>query len=204
MSNLKKIGLATTCATLLLALPGLGRAADVTLPFGERAKLEALSGTFSSVAPENWYRAYGTRSFTFDKGRWSLTFVYALDPAMEQKVFEFHTEGPYRIVGKSVAVEGAFEAVFTEEVKAVTLRSGNAKLVEAMGMAGCDLRLDARVDISETGCAGWKPVAVCREDHDLVAVDAAGKLFFGIRPGDNDMCGAAKRPTALLPAVVKR
>jgi opacity protein-like surface antigen len=193
-----------TSAAVALTLATVAQAADVTLPFGEQAKLDALSGVYTSVGVENWYGAYGTRSFSFSNGKWSLDFVFALDPAMQQKVFEFHTEGPYRIFGKSAAVEGAFEAVFTESVKAVTLRSDNAKLVESMGMAGCNLKLGTKVDVSKTGCASWKPVAVCGEDHDLLAVDAAGKVFFGVRPKDNDMCTADKRPKALLPAVIKR
>ncbi len=47
------------------------------------------------------------------------------------------------------------------------------------------------------------PVAVCPEDHDLLAIDDAGALRFGVRPPDNDMCTADKRPTALPPAVIK-
>lgn len=182
----------------------LAQAADITLPLGGQPQLEALSGTYASVAAENWYRGYGTRAFRFDKGKWALTFVYALDPGMTQKVFEFHTEGPYTVVARSAAVQGAFEATFYEDVKAVTLRTTDAKLIEAMGLAGCNLELDVKTDISKSGCARWKPVAQCREDHDLLAIDAAGKLFFGVRPADNDMCTPDKRPTALLPAVIRK
>jgi hypothetical protein len=73
-----------------------------------------------------------------------------------------------------------------------------------MGMAHCGLRTGVMTDISKAGCAHWAPVSVCREDNDLLAIDAVGKLFFGVRPNDNDMCSPEKRPTALLPAVVKR
>jgi len=157
-----------------------------------------------SVAPENWYRGYGTRTFRFADGKWELTFVYALDPAMTQVVFEFHTEGPYKVVGTSATVVGAFDTTFYEDAKAVTLRATDTKLVEAMGLGNCNLKLNVKTDISTSGCAGWKPVAECREDHDLLAIDAAGKLFFGVRPADNDMCTPDKRPTALLPAVIKK
>lgn len=191
-------------AVALVGAASLARAADVTMPFGGQPQLEALSGTYASVGAENWYLGYGTRTFTFDKGKWSLTFVYALDPAMAQRVFEFHTEGPYKVIAKSAKVDGAFDTTFYEDVKAVTLRTTDAKLVEAMGLAGCNLQLNVRTDISKSGCARWKPVAQCREDHDLLAVDAAGKLFFGVRPADNDMCTPDKRPTALLPAVIKK
>lgn len=179
-------------------------AGDITAPLQPASRLEVLDGTFTSVGAENWYRGYGTRTFTFRNGTWSLDFVYALDPEMQTKVFEFHTGGPYKLLGASAAVDGAYEAVFYEHTKAVTLRTADADLVAAMGMAGCRLTLDERTDISATGCAGWKPVSVCSEDHDLLAMDAAGKLFFGVRPPDNDMCTPGKRPKALLPAVVKR
>jgi hypothetical protein len=72
-----------------------------------------------------------------------------------------------------------------------------------MGMVDCGLTLNLETDISETGCAAWAPVALCGEDHDLLALSDAG-LHFGVRPADNDMCSADKTPTALLPAVVLR
>jgi hypothetical protein len=59
------------------------------------------------------------------------------------------------------------------------------------------------VDISDRGCAGWKRVAQCREDHDLLALSAEG-LHVGVRPRDNDMCPPDRPPTALLPAMVWR
>jgi hypothetical protein len=72
-----------------------------------------------------------------------------------------------------------------------------------MGMADCGLTVNLEADISVTGCAAWRPVAVCGEDHDLLALSDAG-LHFGVRPADNDMCTPDKLPTALLPAVVAR
>lgn len=180
------------------------RAADITTPLGSDVQLAALSGTYASVAPENWYGAYGTRTFSFDKGRWSLNFVFALDPGMSRKVFEFHTEGSYTVTGPSSSVVGAYEATFRETSKAVTLRIDTPEMLEAMRLTSYGLKLDQKVDISEAGCAGWRPVSVCPDDHDLLAIDAAGKVFFGVRPPDNDMCTPDKRPNALLPPVVKR
>lgn len=99
----------------VLALSGaasFAQAADITTPFGGQPQLEGLSGTYTSVGAENWYRGYGTRTFSFGTGKWGLTFVYALDPAMTQKVFEFHTEGTYKVVAKSSTVVGAFDTTF--------------------------------------------------------------------------------------------
>jgi hypothetical protein len=170
----------------------------------DRATLATLSGTWASTQNESWYGAYGTREFRFDGGRWSLRFTLALDPAMQAKVFEFRTGGPYYIAQASKTVSGAFDAVFMEDTKHVTLKTRDAKLAQAFGLAACGLEPDLEKDISIQGCASWKPVAQCREDHDLLALGEGGSLHFGVRPRDNDMCSADKRPKALLQPVAKR
>jgi hypothetical protein len=170
--------------------------------FAPRETLAALNGTWRSSAPEPWYGGSGTRRFTFADGQWQLEFVHALDPAMQRRTFRFRTLGPYEVRGAS-AVPGAFEAVFFEDRKLVTLLTDDPRIVQAFGFAGCGLQLNVEVDISATGCANWKPVAQCREDHDLLAMDSRG-LHFGVRPRDNDMCTADRRPTALLPHAVVR
>ncbi len=53
--------------------------------FQPRSALQALSGVYASSAPEAWYGGAGTRRFSFAGGRWELTFVHALDPAMTKK-----------------------------------------------------------------------------------------------------------------------
>ena len=169
----------------------------------DRAALESLHGVFASTAPEPWYGGYGTRRFTFENGHWSLVFTHALDPEMRRPTFAFRTFGPYRIGAPSPAVPGAFEAVFLEDAKLVTLLTADPAVIAAFGFAGCGLGTGVEVDISVRGCAGWKPVAICREDHDLLAQSPAG-LHFGVRPRDNDMCTPDRRPTALLPPVARQ
>lgn len=104
-----------------------------------RAALESLSGTYASTAPEPWYGGYGTRQFTFDRGTWSLVFTHALDAAMQAPTFRFRTKGPYEIGAASATVAGAFEAVFYEDVKYVTLLTTDASLIAAFGFANCGL-----------------------------------------------------------------
>ncbi len=183
-----------------LALAGSVASANV---FGDRAQLETLSGIYQSSTPESWYGGFGTRTFSFEAGKWGLSFVHALDPDMKIKTFRFRTEGPYQVETASKAVPGAFEAVFYEDVKYVTLLTGDEDLIKAFGFSDCGLELNVEVDISAKGCASWKPVAECGEDHDLLAIDGKD-LYFGVRPGDNDMCSAEKRPTALLQPVVRK
>jgi hypothetical protein len=171
--------------------------------FADAATLQALRGTFVSPAAEPWYGGFGTREFVFADGRWSLIFTHALDPAMTERTFQFRTGGAYEVTAPSEAVPGAFEATFGEDWKHVTLLTTRPEVIAGMGMADCGLTPNLETDISDSGCAAWKPVADCGSDYDLLAMDAAG-LYFGQRPADNDMCSPDKRPTALLPPVLLR
>jgi hypothetical protein len=182
-------------AAAIPAVPALAGADGQTL--------QSLHGTYLSPSVEEWYGGYGTREFVFADGQWSLTFTHALDPQMTMRTFQFRTGGAYRVGEPSSAVEGAFHTVFNEDWKHVTLLTPVPEIVAGMGMADCGLTPNLETDISETGCAAWAPVALCGEDHDLLALTDDG-LHFGVRPADNDMCTADKTPTALLPAVVLR
>lgn len=189
--------------TILLATAALTCATAVSAQdFLPRADVVAVTGTYRSAAPEEWYGGYGTREFTFTNGSWHLIFTHALDPAMTMRTFQFRTGGPFEIGRASAVVEGAFHGVFHEDWKHVTLLIEDPDIVAAMGMADCGLTHNLETDISETGCATWRPVAECGEDHDLFAMDATG-VYFGVRPADNDMCSADKTPTALLPVVAR-
>ena len=188
----------TVLATAALACATAVSAQD----FLPRAEVEAVTGTFRSAAPEEWYGGFGMREFTFANGQWQLIFTHALDPAMTMRTFQFRTGGPFEIGQESEAVAGSFHGVFHEDWKHVTLLTDNPKIVAGMGMAECGLTYNLETDISETGCAAWRPVAQCGEDHDLFAMDTTG-VYFGVRPADNDRCSADKTPTALLPVVAR-
>lgn len=181
---------------ILCAAPGL--AGD----FAAREDLQIAHGTFRSATPEPWYGGFGTREFIFADGQWQLIFTHALDPAMTTRTFQFRTGGRFEVGAASEAAIGAYESVFHEAWKHVTLLTDNADIVAAMGMAECGLTFNLETDISETGCAAWAPVAECGEDHDLFAMDETG-LYFGVRPADNDMCTPDRRPTALLPVAAR-
>jgi hypothetical protein len=186
-----------------LALACLGSAAPAPAETTGPATLSTLRGTFASQGAEAWYGGFGFREFVFADGRWSLTFTHALDPDMTQRTFQFRTGGAYAVGAESEAVPGAYRTVFQEEWKHLTLLTTDPALTQAFGMADCGLTPNLEADISATGCAAWRPVEVCGEDHDILALDATG-LRFGVRPDDNDMCSAPKTPTALLPAVIRR
>ena len=168
-----------------------------------KSKLENLSGSYADLAPYNYGKAWGKRIFTFDKGKWTLDFTLALDPEMKMQVFNFRTLGTYKIQDKSSKVADTYNAVFYEEKKLLTLKTSEENLIKAFGFAPCNMTKDVEQDVSEKGCTGWKSVAECPADNDLLSLDKDGKLYFGSRPQDNDMCSPEKRPTSLTPPVIK-
>ncbi|MFY8030782.1 MAG: hypothetical protein ACOVO5_03020 [Devosia sp.] len=190
------IALLALAASALAAGPAIAAEPD-------RVALETLRGTYVSQKAENWYGGFGHREFVFADGTWSLTFTHALDPEMTQRTFQFRTGGAYKVLDPVPAVDGAFHTVFSEDWKHVTLLTDQPEVIAGMGMAECGLSYNLETDISQSGCAAWRPVAVCGEDHDLFALSAED-LHFGVRPADNDMCTPDKLPTELLPAVVRR
>lgn len=165
-------------------------------------KLQTLSGTYAD-GPEGYAygKAFGKRTFTFKNGAWTLDFTLALDPGFTAQVFTFRTLGSYEVVGPSAKVPGAYDAVFKENQKFLTLKTTDAALANGFGFGACALTPNVEKDVSVEGCLGWKPVSVCSEDHDLLALTSDGSVRFGVRPADNDMCTPEKRPTELTPAV---
>jgi hypothetical protein len=192
----------TLRTTILAATALLCAAPAIAQDFVPREDLQSVHGTFRSAEAEPWYGGFGTREFTFADGRWQLIFTHALDPDMTMRTFQFRTGGPFEIGAPSEAVAGAFNGVFHEDWKHVTLLIDNPEIVAAMGMAECGLTFNLETDVSETGCAAWAPVADCGQDHDLFAMDETG-VYFGVRPADNDMCTPDRTPTALLPVVAR-
>lgn len=168
-----------------------------------KSKLENLSGTYADPTAYNYDKAWGKRIFTFNKGKWTLDFTLALDPEMKMQVFKFRTFGTYKIQEKSTKVADTYNAVFYEEKKLLTLKTSDENLIKAFGFTPCNLTVGIEQDVSEKGCSGWKSVKDCPGDYDLLSLDNDGKLYFGNRPQDNDMCSADKRPTSLTPPVVK-
>lgn len=194
---MKRIVLICTMAIFSVACAQSSKSED-------KKALQNLNGTYVDPQGVDWGQGtFGKREFTFEDGKWSLKFTLAFDPQMENQVFIFRTVGTYSVLEKSKTVEDAYKALFIEDKKYVTLKTDIPDVIQGFGFASCDLIKDIEKDISESGCSLWKSVAECSEDHDLLKLDADGKLYFGVRPPDNDMCTADKRPLSLTPAVVK-
>ena len=190
--------------TLLLAcLFACNTTPELNLEEQNKTALQQLSGTYMDLNPYAYGEAFGQRVFTFDEGKWTLEFTLGLDPNLEMQVFKFRTHGTYQVLEPSNIVPNAFNALFLEDKKYLTLLTDNTDLIQAFGFSACDLQTNVEKDISEEGCALWAPVSVCNEDHDLLSLDEAGLLYFGVRPADNNMCTPDRRPTALTPGVSK-
>lgn len=190
--------------TILLAAMALFSFAFTPDADRRKAKLEQLSGTYADAKPYNYGKAWGKRVFTFNQGRWTLLFTLALDPEMKQPVFTFRTYGHYEVQNPSTIVANAYNALFYEEQKFLTLKTSDQQLIQAFGFASCGLKPFVEQDVSENGCSAWKSVAACPGDYDLLSLDEKGLLYFGARPADNDMCSPEKRPQKLTPPVTKQ
>ncbi|MCZ8342645.1 MAG: hypothetical protein O9301_06410 [Leptospira sp.] len=162
---------------------------------------KSLHGVYADPKPYSYGQTFGHRKFSFEKDRWTLDFTLSLDPLGKMPVFSFRTFGRYEVLSPSKVVPGAFEAIFYEDKKFVTLHTKQKELVDAFGFTPCALEVGIEKDISETGCSVWAPVSVCNEDHDLLALTETGGIRFGERPRDNNMCKSENRPTSLTPSV---
>lgn len=167
-------------------------------------QLNALNGTYIDPIPYEYGQGvYGKREFTFKNGSWTLDFVLALDPKLNTKVFRFRTLGSYEILRPSANLPQAYEANFKEDKKFVTLLTQDKGLAQAFGLMSCSLAIGIEKDISKEGCSLWKSVKDCPIDHDLVKLDKDGKLYFGVRPKDNNMCKEEFRPTSLTQPTIR-
>lgn len=167
-------------------------------------QLNALNGTYIDPIPYEYGQGvFGKREFTFKNGSWTLDFVLALDPKLNTKVFRFRTLGSYEILRPSANLPQAYEANFKEDKKFVTLLTQDKGLAQAFGLMSCSLAIGIEKDISKEGCSLWKSVKDCPIDHDLVKLDKDGKLYFGVRPKDNNMCKEEFRPTSLTQPTIR-
>jgi len=202
---MKSLKIMSLSAFIMVLSSLLSCSEDNSFPAHEQMKidLENLSGTYMDLTPYAYGEAFGQRIFTFDKGTWTLNFTLGLDPNLENKVFEFRTVGTYSVLNPSSVLDNAYNALFLEDKKFLTLKTDDPALIQAFGFSDCGLTPNEEKDISATGCSAWAAVTECNEDHDLLSLDDEGLLYFGVRPPDNNMCTEDKRPTSLTPGVTR-
>lgn len=180
-----------------LGLMSCSQQAKLSESTHNKLKLENLSGTYLDLEPFSYEGAWARRELQFQDGKWGLVFTMGLDPKLENQVFQFRIFGRYEVQNPSTVVAGAFETLFWEDKILVTALTEDENLVADFGLGDCTLGYQVETDISATGCAFWAPLSECNEDHDLVLLDEAGRLYFGERPEDNNMCTPDRRPTKL-------
>jgi len=149
-------------------------------------------------------RTYFKRHFTMTEKDWTLHFNAFGDPGCTVKLFTARFEGPYTLLADSQKVAGATEGNFVFAKHYMTAHvQPVADWFQGSKCGTQAWKVGEEQETSTTGCVFLKPVAACGTDHDLVKVEG-GQLFFGKRPGDNDMCTPDKRPTALTQVAVVR
>lgn len=150
---------------------------------------------------------YFRLDFDLDATDWTLDYVVHGDAACEVPLVTVHIEGPYALERPSESVAGAWEARFGFERKTIRPEVDGLRdfLNSLEGCGTTDFETGVAQDVYASGCPGFGqyPEASCEADYDLVRLDG-DSLFFGARPADNDMCTAAKRPTAVSPVANRR
>lgn len=132
-----------------------------------------------------------TTSFTEEKQELTVS-VYA-DAALEMKLFEYFSGGPWEPQGPADGAAGAMAVNMTNDFSLVTIFVDAPELWNAINLADCPLAIGEAVEIS--GCVSGPPFIVTDcIDLDIVMVDQDGqRLRYG--GGDVDRC--VVRPTEM-------
>jgi hypothetical protein len=144
--------------------------------------------------------------FDLSADTWALDYSTFADDACSMPLLTVDINGPYVLGGPSTAVAGAFEGEFGFESKTVTAHDPGIVgwLSSLQGCGEGAWVAGTAKDVYGVGCAalGQYPKASCSADYDVVAI-VDGKLRFGARPADNNMCRPEARPTALSPMILE-
>ena len=155
-----------------------------------------ITGTWASPSPEDIGNGlFVTREFTMSSSTWDLTFKMFADQQQTMPIFTLNVEGPYSLNEHS-SVQSAYEGVFGFSRRTLTLHTSDPDTIAAFGFQDCDLELNKPGDISLQTCSFFPSITQCPQEYDIVKV-SGGRLQFGSRPADNNMCTPDKRPTAL-------
>lgn len=163
------------------------------------AAAERLIGTWSTPslmtqAPGNAnVTAYVRQVVVFTRATEEVRTEAFTDEALKQPIFVYSSIGPYRLIGPSAVVEGAYDAELTNDRAEVTIFVDAPEIWGALNLASCPLEIGVAVDIRT--CADGPPFLVgdCT-DLDLIHVDdTASRLRFGAQ--GTDRC--VQRPATL-------
>ena len=198
--SLVVLGLSAGCASSSKNTLG----AAETAPRPEQLTGAWTSATCESMPGPNGSTTYFKRHFTMTPKEWTLKFQTYGDAACTMGLFTARFEGPYEVKAASSKVAGATEADFGFRRHFMTAHV--QPVADWFQGAHCGTeawKVGQEQETSTTGCVFLRPVASCGTDHDVIKLEGR-ELFFGQRPGDNDMCTEGKRPTALTQVAVVR
>ena len=137
---------------------------------------------------------YGTRDFTFEKARWSITFRLYKDAALTTQLLALSTGGPYQLNDNSSSVPSAANAIFSYDFKNLTVLTDDNNIINGLGLASCNLQRGVKKDITHTGCSFFHSVDKYPQEYDLVK-SIGTKLYLGKR--SDDLTKEDKRPKEL-------
>ena len=137
---------------------------------------------------------YGTRDFTFEKARWTITFRLYKDAALTQQLLGLTTGGPYELKDNSATVPGASNAIFSYGFKNITILTDDKNIINGLGLASCNLEKGIKKDITHTGCSFFHSVDMYPREYDIVK-SISVKLYLGKRSAD--LTTEDKRPKEL-------
>ena len=137
-------------------------------------------------------QAYMRRTVIFTATEETLRLEAFGDEAATVRLFVYESTGPYRVLGPSSAVAGAYEVNLRNDRSLFTIHVPEAGLWRALNLGACPLELGKAVEIA--GCVAGPPfnTSACT-DLDLIHVDPAGALRFG----DQSVDRCVTRPTTL-------
>ena len=190
-----------------LALPTLVAGCGGARPAGAAASRPRIVGGWKTACIAANPDQGAILDYAITETRWAIDYILFGEPRCTSRFLTIHIEGPYQVGAPSAVVPGAFDADFGFATKTLTPHVDEAAefLASADGCGRAGFAAGVTTDISAAGCAGLllRPIAACETDFDLVKLDG-DELRFGARPDDNDMCTAARRPTALEPVSNRR
>jgi kynurenine formamidase len=168
----------------------------------------ALEGVWRSTAIETIGGArptYLTRSFSFERDRWSVEFTVFADAAGTTPTLRGRNAGRF-VLGNALRLSDAVEADFIFELRSLTpLTDGVAAVLTAAKCGTSAWTVGQSQDVTSMGCAAFRvPQAQqCPREFDVVRFDA-GQLFLGPRPSAGDLCAAQRRPAFAEGAALRR
>ncbi|MCZ8041766.1 MAG: hypothetical protein O9330_04765 [Beijerinckiaceae bacterium] len=171
--------------------------ASVSVSRADTPIVSALLGNWvgpglDKVRAPSGAEAYLRRSVRFTPDLETLRIEAFADEKGTIRLFTYESDGPYKVIGPSSDIVGAYEIDLTNDRSLMTIHIADPGLWKGLNLGACPLAVGKAVEIS--ACASGPPfnTSSCI-DRDLVQIDAAGALRFGDQASNR----CEKRPTTL-------